>query len=62
MRRTIFIHGSVRVIALLALLLVDDTLYTNAETVSIVAAEKILWFCVSQSRKFHLSLLRTILT
>src|ERR1035437_7204525 len=48
MRRTIFIHGSVRVIALLALLLVDATHSANAQTMSNAATMKILWTDIRQ--------------
>src|ERR1035437_6778528 len=48
MRRTIFIHGSVRVIALLALLLVDAAHSANAQTMSNAATMKILWSDIRQ--------------
>src|ERR1035437_3906231 len=48
MRRTIFIHGSVRVIALLALLLVDATHSANPQTMSNATTMKILWSDIRQ--------------
>ncbi len=48
MRHTISIHGSARVIALLALLLVDATHSANAQTMSNAATMKILWSNIRQ--------------
>src|ERR1035437_946839 len=48
MRHTISIHGSARVIALLALLLVDATPSANAQTMSNAATMKILWSDIRQ--------------
>jgi hypothetical protein len=48
MRHTISIHGSARVIALLALLLVDATHSANAQTMSNAATMKILWSDIRQ--------------
>src|SRR5665811_667961 len=48
MRHTISIHGSARIIALLALLLVDATHSANAQTMSNAATMKILWSDIRQ--------------
>src|ERR1039457_4425605 len=48
MRRPISIHGSARVIALLALLLVAATHFTSAQTMSNAATVKTLWTDIRQ--------------